>query len=206
MQCERRSGLTRTEVLVLIVILAAVAAFLWPLKQAGRKKAYTIQCASNLKQIYSVAFAYSEEKGNGFFPATLSELVAFDPEGLDPKLFFCPRSDGVPALRGEDGNYTLTPRTTSYASYAWITKPIENTPPEPAPRLRQVRRWLHGRGRPARGPPARPERPPYGQPHPLRPRGGLAPGHSTPPRPQPPLSGDLTAPIGTPSMARRRTR
>jgi hypothetical protein len=129
MKFGRRSGLTRSEVLVILVILAMAGVFLLPLKQAGRERAYTVQCSSNLKHIYSVAMAFSDGRGKGFYPATLNELVAFDPESLDPKLFFCPVGDATPAERDTDGRYVLRPGNTSYA---WTTKPLENTTPDRA--------------------------------------------------------------------------
>jgi prepilin-type N-terminal cleavage/methylation domain-containing protein len=130
-----RHGFTLIELLVVIAIISIIAGFLVPVLISGRGKAYTIQCANNLKQLYSIAMAYSDSsKGNAAFPLgrgkdprahdSLNELVEFDSESLDPKLFFCPVGEAQPAVRDEDGKYVLD---ETNLAYAWVGKRTRNT-------------------------------------------------------------------------------
>lgn len=61
------TGLTLTEVLVVIVIIGVLAAILFPLAQGMRERARSAQCVQNLRQIGIGLHGYIQEK-NGRFP------------------------------------------------------------------------------------------------------------------------------------------
>jgi hypothetical protein len=86
-----------------------------------------VSCTSNLKQIYTFAMSYSDLTGSRFFPLapdpsprahdSLNLMIAFDPEGLHPKLFTCPEGEASQVAPGRDGSFTLSAGTLDYA---WI--------------------------------------------------------------------------------------
>ena len=49
----RRKGLTLMELLIVVAIIAALAALLFPVFQSVRERAYIASCTSNLKQLYN---------------------------------------------------------------------------------------------------------------------------------------------------------
>ena len=130
----RRQGFTLIELLVVIAIITIIAGFLVPTLLRGRGEAYKVQCANNLKQIYTPAMSYSDKKGTRAFPIaagttpaaheSLNEMLAFDSEGLQPKLFICPEGEATPAQEDDDGTFVLD---ESSLSYAWVAKRVKNT-------------------------------------------------------------------------------
>jgi prepilin-type N-terminal cleavage/methylation domain-containing protein/prepilin-type processing-associated H-X9-DG protein len=65
------NGFTLMELLVVITIVAILAALLFPAIGAGRERARTTTCASNLRQIGLGAFAYAQDNGGRLAPYTI---------------------------------------------------------------------------------------------------------------------------------------
>jgi len=63
MEGAKREGLTLTELLIVVVIIAALAALLFPVFQSVRERAYIAACSSNLKQLYNALQIYEEDYG-----------------------------------------------------------------------------------------------------------------------------------------------
>ena len=131
---HRRQGFTLIELLVVIAIISIIAGFLVPTLLRGRGEAYKVQCANNLKQLYTPAMSYSDKRGTRAFPIgkgtnppaheSLNEMLVFDPEGLQAKLFNCPEGGADEALADEEGKFVLTAETLDYA---WVAKKTKNT-------------------------------------------------------------------------------
>ena len=129
-----RSGFTLIELLVVIAIISIISSQVVPTLLQGRKEAQKLQCANNLKQIYAYAVAYSDKSGTGRFPAaagkssaahdSLNELIAFNREGLSPKIFNCQASESVAQTLAEGEKLLLSPESSSYA---WTGVPLKNT-------------------------------------------------------------------------------
>ena len=59
----QRKGLTLVELLIVVAIIAALAALLFPVFQSVRERAYIASCTSNLKQLYNALQLYEEDWG-----------------------------------------------------------------------------------------------------------------------------------------------
>jgi len=127
-----KQGFTLIELLVVIAIISIIAGFLVPTLLKGRGEAYKVQCANNLKQIYNLATTYSGKKGMNAYPlgpgkdppahTSIQKLVDAE-DGLQPKLFWCPEGEAVPAV-AEEGKFVLEAENLSYA---WVKSRVKNT-------------------------------------------------------------------------------
>jgi len=90
---EKRDGFTLIELLVVIVIIAVLAAFLFPVFSRAREAARRSTCLSNLKQIGLAALMYANNN-DGFFPPYHNQYGHIDTIGShssptpDPKPLF----------------------------------------------------------------------------------------------------------------------
>ena len=105
-----------------------MAGFLVPTLVSGRGQAYSMQCANNLKQLFTPAMMYTDKSGTRAFPyspdgslASLQLLIDSDPEAFSPKLFVCPESGRSPP-EVRDGRIVLTEETCSYDMVPWKVK------------------------------------------------------------------------------------
>jgi prepilin-type N-terminal cleavage/methylation domain-containing protein/prepilin-type processing-associated H-X9-DG protein len=70
---SRRRGFTLIELLVVIAIIAILAAILLPVLSQAKKRAWTIQCVSNLRQI-GVAMKIFADDNNQLFPESGGDI------------------------------------------------------------------------------------------------------------------------------------
>ncbi len=65
---RRRAGFTLIELLVVLAIIAILAAILFPVFAQARKKARSITCTSNLRQIGTAMQMYAQDYDEVLFP------------------------------------------------------------------------------------------------------------------------------------------
>ncbi len=130
----RRDGFTLIELLVVIAIIGIIASVLMPALSSGREEAYKVQCASNLKSIYTFAMMYADKKTRAFPIAqgkepeahlSLQVLVDYYPDDFKPQLFFCASGENQnEADTTEDGRFVLDADTNAYA---WVSRRTKST-------------------------------------------------------------------------------
>ena len=104
-------GLTLTEILVVVAIIALVAALLFPVFTSARRKSKEVPCTSNLRQ-FQMAVAMYMAGNNDVMPAKIDELLDAS-TGLS-SIIQCP-ADGTTGA-----NIFATERLSRKISYFYI--------------------------------------------------------------------------------------
>ena len=87
---QRRSvGFTLLEILVVLAIIFALAALLFPILVRVRESARRATCSSNLKQLYAATQQYVQDN-DGHYPRQSNWESAIDPYTKNPAVFSCP--------------------------------------------------------------------------------------------------------------------
>jgi prepilin-type N-terminal cleavage/methylation domain-containing protein/prepilin-type processing-associated H-X9-DG protein len=100
MRNRDHSGFTLIELLVVIAIIAILAAILFPVLAAAKRRAQEIQCCNNVKQLATAGYMYVSQDGpipypsvqSLWFPAVLGNLSG------QQKLMLCPTAPSPPEL------------------------------------------------------------------------------------------------------------
>jgi len=112
----RKEGLTLVELLIVVAVIAALAALLFPVFQSVRERVYIASCTSNLKQLYNALQMYEEDWGELPYtpPGThrywenmeIAKKVhnafyqSIYPYVRDHNIFICPAHTGAPPPAG----------------------------------------------------------------------------------------------------------
>lgn len=147
---RQKLGFTLTELLVVVLVVAVLAALFFPVLAGARERAQQTFCLSNLKQIGIAGLIYLEDRG-GTFPYNMPGYPAYQPAvpvgwcdaltnyGVIPSLLLCPstRLPGDLSVQAGgtanvawivQGYYNLAPVAGSYGQNGWLTDFITGEP------------------------------------------------------------------------------
>ncbi len=124
MKQRERSGFTLIELLVVIAIIAILAAILFPVFAQAREKARQASCLSNMKQLATCYFMYSQDYdgrytqnrySDGAYPRAYTWKTAIFPYVKNIDIYRCPSNafNKIPDKKGWVERDEPTPR--SYA-------------------------------------------------------------------------------------------
>ena len=118
LEATRVPGMSQTSLLA-AAGGSMLAGFFVPTLLAGRSEAFKVQCANNMKQIYSLMLSYSGQHQNAFpfspeGAAQAFQLVCNEEPGLSGKLFVCPEGHETAASADADGILRLEAANVSY--------------------------------------------------------------------------------------------
>ncbi|MFH1421789.1 MAG: type II secretion system protein [Planctomycetota bacterium] len=137
---SNRKGFTLVELLVVIAILSVLMGLVFPALMRGKGTANKTACASNLRQIVTLARMYAEEEktfpfaGEGACAVEhIQTLIDFYPKDIKPKLFVCPGSTEKESKIEPGGTYRDVIINENNISYAWLME--ESNPDSGANRI-----------------------------------------------------------------------
>ena len=108
-----RNGFTLIELLVVIVIIAILAAILFPVFTRAREKAYQTTCLSNQRQIATASLIYAQDHDE-IFPGTANANSStvntiWNDLNMPLQVLVCPSEQKYPNGYGFNGNVTGQP-------------------------------------------------------------------------------------------------
>ena len=125
----RSSFESSSSLLIALAATGMVAGVVMPTYlSSGREEAYKVQCASNLKSLYTYSMLYANKTTRAFphdpkgSVASLQKLVDYFPEDLRPQFFICSKGHAIEAATRPDGAFRLTGETCSYEIVPWRVK------------------------------------------------------------------------------------
>jgi prepilin-type N-terminal cleavage/methylation domain-containing protein/prepilin-type processing-associated H-X9-DG protein len=120
---RRRVGFTLIELLVVIAIIAILAAILFPVFAKAREKARATSCLSNLKQIntgvYMYTQDYDENYWNYFYVAGQLWSSNVAPYLKNTQVFICPSTNAPNASGWGDAYTQYNFNNSMVGSYTW---------------------------------------------------------------------------------------
>ena len=129
----RARGFTLIELLVVIAIIGILSSIIMPMIARGRAEAHKVQCAANLKGIYTFAMLYADQKGRAYPIApgktpeahlSIQTLIDAFPLDFEPELFVCPEGGAVKAQQDSDERFVLDADTSDYT---WVARRMKST-------------------------------------------------------------------------------
>ncbi len=129
----RARGFTLIELLVVIAIIGILSSIIMPGLRKSRTEAHKLQCAANLKGIYTFAMLYADQKGRAYPIApgktpeahlSIQTLVDAFPLDFEPELFVCPEGSAVNAEIDSDERFVLDADTSDYT---WVAHRMKST-------------------------------------------------------------------------------
>jgi prepilin-type N-terminal cleavage/methylation domain-containing protein len=141
MNWERGRGLTLLEVIVVVLVIGILAALIAPLFARRAERAPRTQCASNIRQLLTAMYMYSDSPDSGGYLPTLgSKSDSFDQKQTssqalhllyrqyvnDPRIFACPKDPKRPQparlqelATTQNGRLPAQPMTPADTSYSY---------------------------------------------------------------------------------------
>src|ERR1700733_3348565 len=86
-----RPGFTLTELLVVVAVIAALSALLFPVVAQARRRSQEASCISNLRQIGQAMRMYIDDYG--LRPVSIDRTAPF---AGDRRIFLCPADQWIP--------------------------------------------------------------------------------------------------------------
>jgi prepilin-type N-terminal cleavage/methylation domain-containing protein/prepilin-type processing-associated H-X9-DG protein len=119
----RRSGFTLIELLVVIAIIAILAAILFPVLAAAKRRAQEIQCTNNVKQLGTAGYMYVSQDGPIPYPSVQALWFASILGTLSgqQKLMLCPTAPSPTQINPDIASAS----GTAINAWSWPTPTVQ---------------------------------------------------------------------------------